>query len=426
MNKAAGIVSLTSMFRSFLISAALLLYCFSSQGQVWKTFREGYHNSMTHWNGKTYITLGGFQGRTPSIAVSENDTIWTETQLPEGSPRPGTPIFFDDDNGIITQLFITGEDSRMWSTADGGQSWELYQPNYDTDSFTPQIIERVDDQTVVGRHRSNLYISFDRGRNWTIKSLSQAFITTVDDMELYGLDEWFLSSDRNGIYKSTDQGDSWEQVFTLPVEAFQMRTPSLGYAIGPTGESGYEEIVLYKTEDGWNTYETLTFELPENQWTYVFHVTEDEAFGFFQNDAFYMVRDINTPGAQPVLYQQFRVTAQRMLQFGDKFYIRDLEAHIGLDSEALASPHESVVTSIDEEDLSNPLVYPNPAENEIQVSDSRYDDFELISPSGLILSQGGISNGQITLGHQPTGIYILRLADREAQAPPRSVKLRLN
>jgi len=396
-----------------------LLLCLSQfvHAQVWEVLENRYVQGISHLNGYTYLTFGGYSNLPAKFAKVDPEGRWFETTLPQDNKRPVVPIFFDEQNGIITR-FSDQQGSKMLRTSDGGSTWELFQPNYNPEGFGPQILQRVDDQTVIGRHNGTITITTDRGQNWTRIPLDDELRVTAWSLASFGKDLIFTNSEFNGIYKTTDLGNSWEQVFDQPTEAFHMITPTNGYAIKSYGGLSME-ITLYFTYDGWSTYETRTYNYPKYQWIYMFVITEKEQFGFFNGSDFYMVDDIQDESAEPELYQRLRgISPNWINRFDDVYFLNDAQNFIRLNTEIEATPFD-----LDHQPL---LLYPNPTQRLMAIEDERFDQFQLISTTGEVLMGDQIEQGVIDLKQRASGIYIIRLIDSEALVAPRSVRIRLN
>ncbi len=149
-------------------------------------------------------------------------------------------------------LFASGGERGLFKTTDGGESWEnLLQISEDTgvnevvlDPSDPDIVyastyqrRRRVGQLVGGGPESGLYKSTDAGANWT--ELTNGLPDTdmgriplaVDDREsptaIFALIP--AQDDLSGLYRSTNQGGSWERIG-------HSQTPARGG--GPGGQAG--------------------------------------------------------------------------------------------------------------------------------------------------------------------------------------------
>jgi len=108
----------------------------------------------------------------------------------------------------------------VWKSTDRGSSWTNIQNNIDTTGFSKDLsIDPIDDNIVyfakmniISLHDSSCFLkSTNGGQNWfdiTPMSLSYPAITAVR-VSPFNPNEVYITSFHDGVFKSTDGGDSW-------------------------------------------------------------------------------------------------------------------------------------------------------------------------------------------------------------------------
>lgn len=395
------------------------LLCFSlvCQGQFWEISYVGNTEGMFAFGSKTYVTYEG------QLLISDNEGVWTKSDYPEALNNP-FPIFFDEQNGLLaSRINEDNADAPFAMTTDGGQTWEVFTPLITgSTGFIPFRLKVVDEQTVVGRRRGQFLISYDRGRTWEAKLAP--FSGDVSTFETFGRDLWYAQSNGEGMFKSTDQGDTWEQLQDEPMESFFMKSPTLGYALNVSVADPDVPFTLFKTTDGWQSMESFPFEIPEDNWIHVFHVTDDEGFGFFVRNRFYYINDIHDPDVEFKVVQDLELIEPGSMQrFGGSVFVNSSRALLKLNPDKAAIPIEDVVTSLVEANAPDVNVYPNPALDYIEVSRPGYEQFELIDISGTLVLKGSIDDQRIDLTTVIRGVYIIRLTDAQSVLAAKSIRL---
>jgi hypothetical protein len=123
------------------------------------------------------------------------------------------------DDGAIMSITLHPEDDQTWFvtswrgiyiTRNGGESWEQHLsgfcPALEVDPYNPSKI-------FVGSGK-DIYLSEDGGKNWvnkfTFPSGIISILVSAYDHSVYVGIAWEAIDMSNGIYKSTDMGNTWE------------------------------------------------------------------------------------------------------------------------------------------------------------------------------------------------------------------------
>ena len=183
----------------------------------------------------------------------------------------------------------------VWRTDDAGESWENLSDGYfgggvgavDVAEANPSIIYVGTGSACIRGNISTgrgAYKSTDGGRSWTFIGLEDA--GQIGDIQIHpddpdlvymaALGHPFGHNEERGVYRSTDGGDTWEQVLyvsdsTGAVDlAMNPKNPREIYASMWHGErkpwtiySGSPEGGLYKTTDGGDEWKKLKNGLPK-------------------------------------------------------------------------------------------------------------------------------------------------------------------
>lgn len=178
----------------------------------------------------------------------------------------------------------------VWKTLDGGASWDNVSDGYFGGSvgavavsdWDPNVVYvGLGEKTVRGNVSpgDGVWRSLDAGDTWVKLGLEDTqHISRIrihpknpDVVYLAAMGHLFGPNDERGVYRSTDGGDSWEQVLTVSPDvgavdlAMDPTNPRILYAsfwrVRRTPyslESGGEGSGLYKSVDGGDTWELIS------------------------------------------------------------------------------------------------------------------------------------------------------------------------
>jgi titin len=209
-----------------------------------------------------------FAGTSSDIYKStDGGQSWTHSGL-TGTGVPSLAI--SPNYAIDATVFAGTYDAGIYKSTDGGQSWTCSGlTGTDVPSLAISPNYAIDATVFAGTYDAGIYKSTDGGQSWTQmnsglatanKSISSLAISpnyATDSTIFAGVNDPYYSS-TNGMYKSTDEGQSWTQsgqymhVYSLAV--------SPNYASDATIFVGTMVLGVYKSTDGgqnW-TYSGLT------------------------------------------------------------------------------------------------------------------------------------------------------------------------
>jgi photosystem II stability/assembly factor-like uncharacterized protein len=171
--------------------------------------------------------------------------------------------FSTTQNGVAAALY-----GRCVHTADGGLNWSqsTYDLNYSS-SVDYNGVSFSDNQTayMVGTQATILKTT-DGGASWitlntralgsvdTIGSIKQGIL--YDVYTINGTD--IIVSGYNGIYRSTDSGTSWTQVFTKQAGYIAFDSPTHGFATAGLVNPNIAKDNMFETENGGASWNEIT------------------------------------------------------------------------------------------------------------------------------------------------------------------------
>jgi photosystem II stability/assembly factor-like uncharacterized protein len=183
----------------------------------------------------------------------------------------------------------------VWKTVNAGTSWNPIfdkQPSYSIGCVTidpknPAVVWIGTGENVSGRHvgyGDGIYRSLDGGESWNQMGLqhsehiSKILISPKDSRIIFAAAEgplWNPGGER-GVYRSTDSGASWEQVLKISEDTgftdleFSPRDPEVLYAAAYQRRrsvalflGGGPESGIYKSSDGGDNWRKVTKGLPK-------------------------------------------------------------------------------------------------------------------------------------------------------------------
>lgn len=182
---------------------------------VWRNSKLGWYNRS---DGRLFRTLDG--------GLSWQDTasgVWVASVQ-----------FFDDNNGYALS------DGRLLSTKNGGQSWT-------TVGLLPPESSKIrffSAKQGVARTFFGLFSTHDGGVTW---AKTNALSNGYTDVQFIDANTVWAVQQSGAPSKSTDGGDTWQQVGGLQINALQFLDANRGWAVGWGGQ-------IHATTDGGKTW----------------------------------------------------------------------------------------------------------------------------------------------------------------------------
>lgn len=334
------------------------------------------------------------------LKTADAGLTWTEIPIPEtgNNSRINTIHFLDETNGFLT----TNGTVTNLKTTDGGQTWQTNSPF----QFSPWAYFKNDGTGFLYsgvNYESNFSFTENFGVDWTIQEEPFNDLFDIHFPNDSGLTGYAISE--YNIYKTTNGGITWASV---AFNSFMLRNiyfinADIGFISGEPG--------MQKTTDGGLTWTMLDSGLLSDKVRFV-----------SENTGFYNLTDF---GAGPNFV--FKTTNQ-----GESWSLMDVEDDgITGDFTDMVFPENTygyaistdghlykldVAAAIDNKEKNIVSVYPVPATNVLNVSNS----FELLNTNykiadltGKIVGSGKISNSRIDISQLANGIYILALGDNK-------------
>ncbi len=290
------------------LSAAVFLFAFNSCRQnpappeaFHKYEPDEYFSLVRSYPDATFSTKAYLQGlKQAQTAVSLRSEFqgFRENWVVRGPGNLGARIntiaVNPENENIIFAGFARG---GAWRTRDGGQHWE---PIFDEQLFpaigdieidpsNPNIIYIGTGDPNISAHPGigdGLYRSTNGGDTWTLLGLEeQRIISRVlvspQDPSLIYVAAMGLPFERNaqrGLYRSTNGGQSWEQILFISEQAgvidlvMHPENPDILYASGWDRVRNNQESLItgngarvYKTTDGGDTWQMMENGLPQEE-----------------------------------------------------------------------------------------------------------------------------------------------------------------
>jgi len=263
------------------------------------------------------VTFGCFRDDSNPISSKQLIIAWMNTDF----PVPGNPsyTFFDNmacnsSNDVFVSLWSAG----IFRSTDQGNTWQEVNTNL-TNLFIDAMAINSRDVIFagaqnVGNTPAGIFSSPDKGNSWLYRGLQEqginalcidsedrifagssggAIFRSTDDGEnweevIHDLGEMvmdlsvtpednILAGSVSGIYHSRDQGDTWEQLGSVGVPVISIAVTRGGVIIVSSGIRGE----IYRTTDQGVNWEKIGNDLPTHQEHFYWHLqlnSEDRIF----------------------------------------------------------------------------------------------------------------------------------------------------
>jgi photosystem II stability/assembly factor-like uncharacterized protein len=222
-----------------------ILYAGTTGGGVWKT-TDGGINWYPRMHGELSLAIGGL-----GIAASDPNVLYAATgEWTGGIGWPVDPVI----RGV-----------GVYRTSNGGDDWDLCapipSPNCAAVAVDPGNANRVFVAGDMGLHRS-----VNGGASWDIPPGRSygVFDGEVSDVVIdrNNLNRLYIGVHNDGVYRSTDGGNSWTRLQTGIATGGDADSPKI--ALGRNGANGSQFVAVkmgdrvYTSTDGGNNFTRMT------------------------------------------------------------------------------------------------------------------------------------------------------------------------
>lgn len=227
--------------------------------------------------------------------TADGGNTWQEVPDPqwEGFGQPQQLVFNDALRGWLVGVY------KVWRTTDGGKSWQLSFPGgKDTDEriarFYGGTFPAADTGWVTSTDNVLIHTD-DAGLNWQKLTITAPPMDLRDAFFVNSLKGWVVAKTNGGIYVTNDGGKEWELQSTADkryLRSIQFVSESEGWAAGLRfpGDSAERVAVLLHTTDGGNNWSEVETGLKERFFERVLFY--DQAHGWLvARDDIYVTQD---------------------------------------------------------------------------------------------------------------------------------------
>ncbi len=250
-----AVASTTSDFFMLSIQNPTLLYKTGDSGEMELVYKEEnekvFYDAMTFWNDKEGIAMGDPTEDCLSIIITrDGGKNWSKIvcdELPKVAM--GEAAFAASDtniaiNGDYTWILTGGMKSRVFYSADKGETWEVFDTpviqgkettgGYSIDFYDDKIGFIIGgDYTSVNDNSRNKAITNDGGKTWQLISQDNGpgyqscvqFVPSSNGNQL-------VSVGKTGIWASNDMGENWKQLSETGFYTIRFLNDSTAYAGG--------------------------------------------------------------------------------------------------------------------------------------------------------------------------------------------------
>ena len=195
----------------------------------------------------TPISAVEFSQKDPNIAYAGSpDGVYRSTDMGKtwqkqttgnfwGAPgtRAGFPIDFQVDPRNSDRIFANNYGGGNFLSEDGGKTWVIASKGYTGAYLHGIAVNPLDRENVFVIGRTGPFRSFDQGTSWTGLTKEPAvlggewYAIAIDPKNPKNI---IISDEHQGvIFRSTNQGDSWSQVFRNPQVNVQIMEKRMGF-----------------------------------------------------------------------------------------------------------------------------------------------------------------------------------------------------
>ena len=114
-------------------------------------------------------------------------------------------------------------DGKLYRSNDDGAHWALHA---DLPFNSMRILRSGSAVLYAWSPATGVYVSTDGGTRWTRSFRTAFYYDNPITLETDSKGRVFVGTQENGVYRSADDGRSWEQVINIPLKYYKIRIPS--------------------------------------------------------------------------------------------------------------------------------------------------------------------------------------------------------
>ena len=200
--------------------------------------------------------------------ITDADSEWQNVDDFMANIAISTIAFDPQDTDIFyagTGLIFSGDvrGGGIWKSEDAGATWNhLSSTLTDSDNEDFLYVQKIvitPASKIVAATSSGIQVSVDGGVSWT-----NTFDQTVTDIDLASDGTFYISNYSGDVFKSTDDAETWENILSQSGYRVELASapsdPLVVYAVSEA-TSGSDVGYFKKTTDGGDTWEDLTMPL---------------------------------------------------------------------------------------------------------------------------------------------------------------------
>lgn len=213
-------------------------------------------DALAFWDDRHGIAMSDpVGGRLFLLATNDGGATWTRIPTEKSPPvLPGEAAFAASGTCIAVQgssnVWIAtggGARARVFRSSDRGRTWHvadtpLHAGNASSGIFSVAFVDATHGVVVGGDYQKpktpldNVAVTSDGGRTWTLAKgpLPQGYMSAVAYVPgTHGRS--LVAVGLAGTARSSDAGQSWVMIDTVPYNGVAFASPDAGWAVGPRG-----------------------------------------------------------------------------------------------------------------------------------------------------------------------------------------------
>lgn len=251
-------------------------------GNNWVNYQyndtSGSVNGMHFINSNTGFICGGTRARVHK--TTDGGLTWSDISAGLSATNTYNAVYAIDEN----KIFLAFSTRRLYYTSNGGANWSLMTLPGTTGGGTMTDVYFKDANTGFACGSTNYFAyTSNGGTNWTQNNPSFPSTSGLKDITFNDNKLYVLGSSKGYIYKSLDDGVTWDSVFFYDnTNVNQPASPSYNYLsingsnMAVVGANGHVTVSSnsgsnwtnknYSVNSGSNSYNSITMKSPSDIW----------------------------------------------------------------------------------------------------------------------------------------------------------------